>query len=124
MEDYIKRLVDFGIVEGLQELLVSDYFKSNEELQMNISAALYNISCLKDYHLSMVSKNAVSVLFRIWESSALYDVKRYCALNVCHLSCGHVNSAKIVDQSGTKMICWMSLEDNLSEEVRKRSDAK
>ena len=115
VDTYIKRLCDFGIVEGLQELLVNEFCKTNEELQRNISASLYNISCEKECHLSMVSKNAVSMLQQVWDITSIFEVKRYCALSVCHLSCGYVNSAKIVGQGGTKIVCWLSLAENLKE---------
>jgi len=111
----IKRLCDFGIVEAMQELLVSDFFKTNSEVQISISAAMYNFSCLKDCQLSLVSKDAVSLLYRVWDSTDDFVVRRYCCLSVCHLSCGYVNSAKIVGQKGTSMICWLSLTNELTE---------
>jgi len=96
------RLAAFGIIEGFTELMVSDFFITSPLLQKYISAALYNISTVSECHLALVNKDGVQLLYKLAKEAEDEEVKMMCALAVCHLSCGHVNSAKIVGQGGTR----------------------
>ncbi|GMI12582.1 hypothetical protein TrLO_g12999 [Triparma laevis f. longispina] len=114
---HITDIVKIGAVEAVQELLLSEVEGGGDdkyELHKFLSCSLFNMSTASDCHLDIVNKDAIQLVRVLWESGD-EDVKRICALTTANLSCGQVNSAKIVGQQGTGMIAGLALEPQLAE---------
>ena len=105
--EFISEIVKIGGVEAVQELFlieegdegVSDDQKS--ELHSFLAISLFNMSTASDCHLDIVNKDAIQLIRVLWESgnkNGDSELTRICALTAANLSCGQVNSAKIVGQ--------------------------
>mmetsp|Transcript_16939 Transcript_16939/g.34865 ORF Transcript_16939/g.34865 Transcript_16939/m.34865 type:complete len:1291 (+) Transcript_16939:79-3951(+) len=109
---HIPALVKAGIVQAVQELLLSETTLGSPEMKTFLGSILFNISTEADCNLDVVNKDAVQMLRLLWQNGD-DEIKRTCALTCANLSCGVVNSAKIVRQQGTEMIVKLTLRDNL-----------
>jgi hypothetical protein len=109
----IVRIQGMGVIEAIQELLLSDCCLGSEVMHTFLSSSLFNLATEADHHLDIVNKDAVQMIRVLWEN-ANDEVKRVCALATANLSCGVVNSAKIVGQQGTDMIVKLALSPDLT----------
>ncbi|GMH92965.1 hypothetical protein TrVE_jg7750 [Triparma verrucosa] len=113
--DNIPEIIKIGAVEAVQELLLSEGRGDDKyELHKFLSCSLFNMSTASECHLDIVNKDAIQLVRVLWENGDA-DIKRICALTTANLSCGQVNSAKIVGQQGTGMIAGLALEASLAE---------
>ena len=115
----IPALVGAGVVQAVQELLLSDSTLGNAVVKTFLSSILFNVSTEVECNLDVVNKDAVQMLRLLWENGD-GKIKRVCALTCANLSCGVVNSAKIVRQQGTEMIVNLVLREDLKSDDGKR----
>ncbi|GMI46689.1 hypothetical protein TrCOL_g1637 [Triparma columacea] len=115
----IPALVGAGVVQAVQELLLSDSTLGNVVVKTFLSSILFNVSTEVECNLDVVNKDAVQMLRLLWENGD-GKIKRVCALTCANLSCGVVNSAKIVRQQGTEMIVNLVLREDLKSDDGKR----
>ena len=121
--DYITEIVKLGAVEAVQELFLvedGDGVGKDEKSELHnfLAMSLFNMSTASDCHLDIVNKDAIQLIRVLWESGYKRgdsELKRICALTAANLSCGQVNSAKIVGQQGTGMIAGLAMQNNLKE---------
>ena len=113
--DSFERLTKLGIVGAMRELLVLEGTLKNIEMQVLLSSSMFNLSTESSCHLDIVNDDAIELIRALWENGQ-DNIKRVCALSTANLSCGTVNSAKIVGQRGTSMIVQLALNGDLKEE--------
>ena len=114
-KDNIPVLVDAGVVQAVQELLLSEATLGSSVMKTLICSILFNISTEAGCHLDVVNKDTVQMLRLLWENGD-DDNQRVCALTCANLSCGVVNSSKIVRQQGTEMLVKLALRKDLKDD--------
>jgi len=65
--ELIPTVVELGMVEGIQELLLSESLIDNANMHTYLSSSLFNISTESNCHLDIVNKDAVKTIRVLWE---------------------------------------------------------
>jgi hypothetical protein len=117
----IPKLVDQNIVPFIRAMTEADYDDegeggktANSELTNHLIACLYNLTTCVEVQNSLVSQGFVDVMQSLWsEAEKDFKMCKLAYLSICHLACGKTNSARMVADGCTSMLCFITEYRNM-----------
>jgi len=108
-------MIHQGVLEVINYILQYEY--ANDYMLQLCAHVLFNLSCDPDNHVAMVAGGAVAMCKALWEApdedANEEDTKELCALAVCNMACGQVNSRKMVTDGANEILIEFTKWDHL-----------
>lgn len=103
----IAKLAEQNILPMIQTMWDAEYEKTPEFLH-HLAAILYNMTTNAETQGKIVSQGIVEVIMELWGPTRK-DLKMATLIcgAVCHLACGQVNTARLVEDGCTQILCFM-----------------
>lgn len=91
----------------------ADYPKTTELIH-HLAAILHNMSIDPPHQAKAIQQDAARIYVNIWSHSLVREnsnIKKLLCSGICHLACGNVNSAKMVESGCTSILMYVTQTD-------------
>jgi len=115
-KENVPKLVDQKIIPFLHTLLEKEYddgFDRSVDFSYNLLACLYNLTTCPEVQATLVIQGFVEVLLNLWsDAEKNFKICNLAYLSICHLACGRTNSARMVADGCTSILCFITEHKN------------
>ena len=114
-KENVPKLVDQKIIPFLVSLLEAEYdgVDRTTDFAYNLIACLYNLTTCPEVQATLVSQGFVEVLMTLWpDAEKNFKICNIAYLSICNLACGRTNSARLVADGCTSILCFITEHKN------------
>ena len=114
-KENVPKLVDQKILPFLVSLLEAenDGKERSPDFAYNLIACLYNLTTCPEVQATLVTQGFVDILLSLWpDAERNFKICNLAYLSICHLACGRTNSARMVADGCTSILCFITEHRN------------
>lgn len=111
-KENVPKLVDQKIIPFIQSLLEAEYDDKGDrslDFSHNLIACLYNLTTCPEVQAILVMQGFVEILLSLWtDAEKSFKICNLAYLSICYLACGRTNSARMVADGCTSILCFIT----------------